>query len=123
MWRNYMPSIGYKKLVKRAKEHKVENVKKDIVIIDEEKAVQESNNWIEQKVFGEVTEEFYQRGSFSVYIIHASADKKLYEGVGFSKARQEVSVARYDSERGRAVAKGRAIHDLFGEYKRSKEVR
>lgn len=89
-------------------------------LISEETAVQEENGWLDQKTFNEVTEEFYQRGSFSVCIIHAYADKKLYEGVGFSKARQEVSAARYDSDRGKQVAKGRAIHDLFGEYKRSK---
>jgi hypothetical protein len=94
----------------------------EIDFIEEEKAVQEVNSWIGQKIFGEVTEEFYQRGSFSVFVIHACADGKLYEGVGFSKARQEVSAARYDSERGKAVAKGRAIHDLFGEYKRAKEL-
>ncbi len=99
----------------------MENVTIDV--IEEEKAVQEADNWLTQKIFSEVTEEFYQRGSFSVVIIHAFADKKLYEGVGFSKARQEVTAARYDSDRGRTVAKGRAIHDLFGEYKRgSKKI-
>jgi hypothetical protein len=90
-------------------------------VIEEEKAVQEANSWFDQKIFNEVTEEIYQRGSFSVAIIHAYADKKLYEGVGFSKARQEVSVARYDSDRGKTVARGRAIHDLFSEYKRSQK--
>lgn len=93
-------------------------VKSEINILDEEKAVQELNNWINQKIFNEVTEEFYQRGSFSVYIIHAYAGGKLFEGVGFSKARKEVTAARFDSERGKTVAKGRAIHDLFCEYKR-----
>lgn len=90
-------------------------------VIEEEKAVQEADTWLNQKIFNEITEEIYQRGSFTVAVIHAYADKKLYEGVGFSKARQEVSVARYDSERGKTVAKGRAIHDLFSEYKRSKK--
>jgi hypothetical protein len=45
----------------------------------------------------------------------------LYEGVGFSKARQEVSAARYDSERGKQVSKGRAIHDLYSEYRKNKK--
>lgn len=90
-------------------------------IIDEETAVQETNSWLKQKTFSEVTEEIYQRGSFSVCIIHAYAKDKLFEGVGFSKARQEVSAARYDSERGKQVSKGRAIHDLYGEYKRTKK--
>jgi citrate lyase synthetase len=94
-------------------------VKIDLIAV--EKAVQEADNWFKQKIFGDVVEEFYQRGSFSVYIIHASADGRLYEGVGFSKARQEISAARYDSERGRNVSKGRAIHDLFGSYKREKK--
>jgi hypothetical protein len=95
----------------------------EIVMFDvlaEEKAVQEADNWFQQKIFNDIQEEVYQRGSFSVCIIHAFAGKKLFEGVGFSKARQEVSVARYDSERGKTVARGRAIHDLFGEYKRTK---
>ena len=97
-----------------------DNVKLEVNIIDEEKAVQEADSWLGQKIFNEVTEEFYQRGSFSVYVIHAYAEGKLYEGVGFSKARQEVTAARFDAERGKAVAKGRAVHDIFSEYKRSK---
>ena len=88
-------------------------------VLGEEKAVQEADGWLNQKIFNEVTEEIYQRGSFSVAVIHAYAAGKLYEGVGFSKARQEVSAARYDSERGKTVARGRAIHDLFSEFKRS----
>ena len=95
--------------------------KVDIDLISEEKAVQEAEDWLSQKVFNEIEEEFYQRGSFSVYIIHASAGGKTYEGVGFSKARQEVSAARFDPERGKTVARGRAIHDIFGEYKRKKK--
>ena len=91
----------------------------EVELYAEEQAVQEAESWLNQKTFNEVTEEIYQRGSFSVAIIHAYADGKLYEGVGFSKARQDVSVARYDAERGKAVAKGRAIHDIFMEYKRS----
>lgn len=89
-------------------------------LYNEEQAMQDVTDWLGQKTFGDIEEEFFQRGSFSVYIIHAAADGRLYEGVGFSKARQEVSAARYDSDRGKAVAKGRAIHDLYSEYKRSK---
>ena len=90
-------------------------------LISEENALQENNNWLNQKIFNEVTEEIFQRGSFSVCIIHASAKSKLFEGVGFSKARPEVSIAKYDSDRGKKVARGRAIHDLFSEYKRTIE--
>jgi hypothetical protein len=90
----------------------------DNEIYNEEQAMQAASDWLGQKIFGDIREEFYQRGSFSVYIIHASADGRDFEGVGFSKARQEVSAARYDSDRGRAVAKGRSIHDLYAEYKR-----
>jgi len=91
------------------------------LFIKDEQAVQEAENWFTQKIFNEITEEFYQRGSFSVYIIHASADGKLYEGVGFSKARPEVSAAKYDAELGKKVAKGRSIHDLFSEYRKTKK--
>lgn len=94
----------------------MENVQIDV--LEEEKAVQEASDWLHQKVFNDIEEHFYQRGSFSVFIIHAAANGKLYEGVGFSKARQEVSVARYDSERGRTVARGRAIHDIYSEYRK-----
>src|SRR5665213_1244721 len=89
-------------------------------LIEEEKAVQESDNWFSQKVFSDIREEIYQRGSFTVAVIHAYKNGKIYEGVGFSKARQEVTIAQYDSERGKTVARGRAIHDIFGEYKRDK---
>jgi len=96
----------------------------DINILGEEKAVQEAGNWLEQKTFNEITEEVYQRGSFTVVVIHASANNKLFEGVGFAKARPEITLAQYDSERGKIVARGRAIHDLFGEYKRdSKKIK
>lgn len=97
----------------------MENIKTNIQVINEEKAVQELDGWLKQTIFNEVTEEFYQRGSFSVYVIHAYAEGKLFEGVGFSKARQEVTAARFDPERGRAVSKGRAVHDIFTEYKKS----
>jgi hypothetical protein len=98
----------------------VDNIKTEINVIDEEKAVQEASGWLGQKIFNEISEEVYQRGSFSVCIIHAYAEGKLFEGVGFSKARQEVTAARFDPERGKTVAKGRAVHDIFSEYKRSK---
>jgi len=87
-------------------------------LMSEERALHESETWLEQKLFDDITEEMYQRGSFTVYIIHASADNKLYEGVGFGKARQEIGISKYDSDRGKKVAKGRAIHDLFQEYKK-----
>lgn len=90
----------------------------EIDILEEEKAVQANNDWLTQKVFNEITENIFQRGSFSVCIINAHANGRLYEGVGFSKARQEVPAARYDPDRGKTVARGRAIHDLFSEYKR-----
>jgi len=86
-------------------------------LISDEKAIQENNTWLDQKIFSEINEETYQRGSFSVCIIHAAAKGKQFEGVGFSKARQEMSIAQYDPSRGRSVARGRAIHDLFNEYK------
>jgi hypothetical protein len=90
-------------------------------LISEENAIQETETWLNQKIFNEVTEEIYQRGSFTVCILHANANNKLYEGVGFSKARQEINVAQYDPERGKKVARGRAIHDLFVEYKKDKK--
>ena len=90
-------------------------------LIEEEKAVTEAENWLRQNTFNAITEEIYQRGSFSVAIIHATAGKKAYEGVGFSKARDGISIAQYDSERGKTVARGRAIHDLYGSYKRDKK--
>jgi len=93
----------------------------EIELYEEEKAVQECDSWLGQKTFNEVSEESYQRGSFTCHVIHAGADGKLYEGVGFAKARQELGIARYDSERGIKVAKGRAIHDLFMEFKRNKK--
>jgi len=96
----------------------MEKEKLELDVLAEENAVQEEAGWLNQKIFNEVTEEIYQRGSFSVAIIHAYAEGKLFEGVGFSKARQEISAARYDSERGKTVARGRAIHDLFSEFKR-----
>jgi hypothetical protein len=91
-------------------------------LFTEEKAVQEADSWLGQKTFNDVAEESYQRGSFTCHVIHAGADGKLFEGVGFAKARQELGIARYDSDRGIKVASGRAIHDLFMEYKRHKDA-
>lgn len=90
-------------------------------VIEEEKAVAEADNWFTQSIFSEISEEIYQRGSFTVAIIHACAGKKLYEGVGFSKANKETPIAQWDSERGKTIAKGRAIHDLFGEFRRDQK--
>ena len=91
-------------------------------LLSEERAIQETDSWLDQKIFGTVEEELYQRGSFSVYIIRASVDNKQFEGVGFGKARQEVSITKYDPERGKNVAKGRAVHDLFIDYKKYREI-
>ena len=99
----------------------MEKEKLEIDVLAEEKAMQEIDGWLNQKIFNNIEEEIYQRGSFSVCIIHAAANGKLYEGVGFSKARQEITASRYDSDKGKAVARGRSIHDLFSEYKREKE--
>ena len=89
-------------------------------LISEEKAIQETESWLNQKIFNEVEEDIYQRGSFTVCILHAFSNGKQFEGVGFSKARQEISIAKYDPERGKSVARGRSIHDLFIEYKKYK---
>lgn len=93
-------------------------MEKEIDLIEEEKAIQEATDWLKQKIFADIEEECFQRGSFSVYIIHASDGDRIYEGVGFSKARQEISASQYDSERGKSVSRGRAIHDLFADYKK-----
>ena len=87
-------------------------------LMREEDAIQESEHWLDQKIFNDVHEEIYQRVSFTVCIIHAVANGRQYEGVGFSKARQEISASKYDPERGKSVAKGRAVHDLFCNYKK-----
>lgn len=93
--------------------------------LTEEQAVAESDTWLTQNIFHKIREEVYQRGTFTVYIVHAVAtDKKYereYEGVGFSKARPDITISQYDAEKGRKVARGRSIHDLFQEYKRSVE--
>lgn len=93
----------------------------EIELYEEEKAVSEADGWLTQKTFGDVTEESFQRGSFTCCVIHAAANGKLFEGVGFAKARQELGIARYDSDRGIKVARGRAIHDLYMEFKRTKK--
>jgi hypothetical protein len=89
--------------------------------LKEEEAINETESWLSQKIFNDVQEEVYQRGSFSVTIIHAHAEGRQFQGVGFSKARQEISAAHFDSERGKKVSRGRAIHDLFSEYRRSRK--
>lgn len=96
-------------------------MKDNTLLISEEKAIQEANSWLNQKIFSEVNEEVYQRGSFTVCILHALYNKRQFEGVGFSKARKEVSIANYNPETGKQVARGRAIHDLFEELYKFKE--
>ena len=97
------------------------NKMEDQNLLSEEHAIQETDSWLTQKTFNEVAEEIYQRGSFTVCILHAFAEGRQFEGAGFSKARPEVSLSKYDPERGKKVARGRAIHDLFGEFKRQKK--
>jgi len=89
-------------------------------MISEEQAISEAGSWLEQKIFNEVKEEVYQRGTFTVCIIHAVNDGKEYEGVGFAKARPDITISQYKAEVGKDVAEGRAIHDLFQEYKKEK---
>ena len=91
---------------------------KDLNLLDEEKAIATSNSWLTQRVFNNVNEQMYQRGTFTVYIIHAAANGRQYEGVGFSKARPDIPISQYDPEKGRSVSRGRAVHDLFQEYKK-----
>jgi len=91
-------------------------------LISDEQAIQEGTTWLNQKRFNEIKEEVYQRGTFTVYIIHAVAEGKEYEGVGFSKARPDITISQYKAEIGRDVAMGRAVHDLFQEYKKEKEA-
>ena len=90
-------------------------------MISDEQAIAKANTWLDQKRFNEVKEEVYQRGTFTVYIIHAVAEGKEFEGVGFSKARPDITISQYKAEVGRDVAKGRAVHDLFQEYKKEKK--
>jgi len=88
--------------------------------ISEEQAITEAGTWLAQKRFNEIKEEVYQRGTFTVYIIHAVADGREYEGVGFSKARPDITIGQYKAEIGKNVAMGRAVHDLFLELKKEK---
>jgi len=90
-------------------------------MISDEQAIAKANTWLDQKRFNEVKEEVYQRGTFTVYIIHAVAEGKEFEGVGFSKARPDITISQYKAEVGRDVAKGRSVHDLFQEYKKEKK--
>ena len=90
----------------------------ELDILKEEEAVQEAKGWLSQTVFHDIEEQVFQRGSFTVVVIHAAAKNKQYEGVGFSKARQEVTISSYDQEKGKSVARGRAVHDLFQEFRK-----
>lgn len=92
----------------------------NIIEIGEEQAIREAGTWLDQKRFNEIKEEVYQRGTFTVYIIHAVANGKEFEGVGFSKARPDITISQYKPEIGKDVAKGRAVHDLFQELKKEK---
>lgn len=93
----------------------------EVELYAEEQAVQEAESWLNQKTFSQVREEIYQRGSFTVCVLHAVSNGKEYEGVGFAKARQELGIARYDSDMGKTVSRGRAVHDLFLELKREQQ--
>ena len=89
--------------------------------LDEEKAIQSADTWLTQKMFSQVNEAVYQRGTFTVHIIHAVANGKEYEGVGFAKARPEIKIGQYDADRGKSIARGRSVHDLFMEYKKDRK--
>ena len=91
--------------------------------IDEENAIQSANTWLTQNLFSQVTEAMYQRGTFTVHIIHAVADGKEYEGVGFAKARPEIKIGQYDADRGKSIARGRSVHDLFSELKKEERAK
>jgi len=88
--------------------------------ISDEQAIAKADGWLAQKIFNEVKEEVYQRGTFTVFIIHAAAGGREYEGVGFAKARPDITIAQYKAEVGRNVAKGRSVYDLFQEYNKQK---
>jgi hypothetical protein len=90
-------------------------------ILDDEKSIIEAENWADQSIFNEIEEETYNRGSFTVCIIHAIADNHQFEGVGFSRARQETSPAKFDVEIGKKISRGRAIHDLMKDYAKNKK--
>ena len=100
---------------------KVEKKKQEPAeILSEKEAVSKSDTWLTQKLFNCVREELYQRGTFTVHIIHATANGKEYEGVGFSKAHPNITISQYDPDKGKAVARGRSIHDLFLEFGKEK---
>lgn len=96
---------------------------KDEELLTEELAIQKSETWLEQKIFNEVSQDIYQRGAFTVCIINASAENKLYEGVGFSKLLDGSNVSMYDSDRGKKIALGRAIQNLFNEYRKDNHIK
>ena len=50
--------------------------KESMEMIKDEEAIQETESWLNQTIFNEVQEEIYQRGSFTVAIIHAHACSK-----------------------------------------------
>jgi len=89
-------------------------------VLSEQDAIQKADTWLTQKIFNVVREEVYQRGTFTVHVIHASAHGKEWEGVGFSKAHPQITISQYDPDKGKQVARGRAVHDLFIEYKKEK---
>ena len=88
--------------------------------LTEAQAIAKADTWFDQNIFNEVKEEVYQRGTFTVYIIHAVHGGKEYEGVGFSKARPDITISQYKPEIGKSVAKGRSVHDLFLELNKEK---
>lgn len=87
-------------------------------ILSEQDAISNSDTWLTQKIFNVVKEEVYQRGTFTVHIIHASAKGKEFEGIGFSKAHPNITISQYDPDKGKQVARGRAVYDLFQEFKK-----
>jgi len=103
-------------------EDKVKDIKdlEPAELISEQDAISKTDTWLTQKIFNVVSEEVYQRGTFTVHVIHASAGGKEWEGVGFSKAHPQITITQYDPEKGQQVARGRAIYDLFTEFKKGK---
>lgn len=91
-------------------------------LIKEKDAITYSGTWLTQKIFTTVKEEVYQRGTFTVFVIHAVSrdDAREYEGVGFAKARPDITISQYDADKGREVARGRAVYDLFEEFKKNR---
>ena len=91
--------------------------------IEEKEAFLKLDTWLSQNTFSKVEEQMYQRGTFTVFIIHAVAKDKEYEGVGFAKARPDITISQYNADKGKQVSRGRAIHDLFLEYKKETGVK